>query len=319
MQKTIMFIILGLPLAFSQTRVDLRTQSKAVDFTGAALTKPMRVGNALPATCQPGEFFYNLTAISGQNLYACASSGLWKATSTSSAVLLQDFLADLHSGTLLRVGQACSTETPCIVRFGATVFRFQEAANVEVSAGTGLVYIYIDQNGVLTAGHDSLSLSCSPACATVSGIHGFPRNSVPLYTWSVVNGNWIANGGSDQRTFLSVQPITSGIGVLTVDNGMSLQLQIDPSTIARYLKSSATLTIPEIGAGACTANLTLTVAGAALGNSVAPGWPSSLPAGLVGLMWVQAVDTVAVRLCNLAASPITPPAAVFAAMVLKEL
>lgn len=319
MQKTIILIILGLPLAFSQTRVDLRTQSKSVDFTGAALTKPVRVGSVLPSTCQPGEFFYNLTAVSGQNLYACASSGLWKATSTSSAVLLQDFLADLRSSTLLKVGQACSTETPCNVRFGSTVYRFQEAANVEVSAGTGLVYLYIDHNGVFSAGHDSLSLSCSPACAAVSGITGFPRNSIPLYTWGVVNGNWIANGGSDQRTFLSVQPITSGVGMLTVDNGMNLQLQIDPSTIARYVKTSANLTIPAIGAGACTANLTIPVAGAALGNAVAPGWPSSLPAGVVGLMYVQAVDTVAIRLCNLTASPITPPVAVFAATVLREL
>jgi hypothetical protein len=35
-----------------QTLVDLRTQTKSVDFSGATSTKPMQTGSSLPATCQ---------------------------------------------------------------------------------------------------------------------------------------------------------------------------------------------------------------------------------------------------------------------------
>ena len=42
----------GIRLA-AQTQVDLRTQSKGVDFTAAQSTKPFKSGGALPATCAP--------------------------------------------------------------------------------------------------------------------------------------------------------------------------------------------------------------------------------------------------------------------------
>jgi hypothetical protein len=44
--------------ARGQTLVDLKTQSKSVDFTGATTTKPFKSGTVLPATCTVGEAFY---------------------------------------------------------------------------------------------------------------------------------------------------------------------------------------------------------------------------------------------------------------------
>ena len=40
--------------AAAQTRVDLRTQARDVDFSGAASTKPFKTGTSLPATCAAG-------------------------------------------------------------------------------------------------------------------------------------------------------------------------------------------------------------------------------------------------------------------------
>jgi hypothetical protein len=61
----------------AQTQVDLRTQSKSVDFSAASLTKPMQTGTSLPATCSVGAMFLNTTAAAGQNVYACTATNTW--------------------------------------------------------------------------------------------------------------------------------------------------------------------------------------------------------------------------------------------------
>src|ERR1700686_2114865 len=76
------FLILGalLPLAHpaaGQTEVDLRTQSKDVDFSGAVTTKPAKTGTVLPPTCSAGEIFFQLNASAGQNLYLCTNPNTW--------------------------------------------------------------------------------------------------------------------------------------------------------------------------------------------------------------------------------------------------
>ena len=78
MRTTLLSLLsLSITIACAQTQVDLRTQSKQVDFTGAAFTKPIRSGSTLPATCGNGEFFFNTAAPIGANLYACTSTNTW--------------------------------------------------------------------------------------------------------------------------------------------------------------------------------------------------------------------------------------------------
>jgi hypothetical protein len=60
-----------------QTLVDVRTQTKNVDFSGAASTIPAKSGSALPASCKLGEMFFNTTNSPGQNLYTCAPANTW--------------------------------------------------------------------------------------------------------------------------------------------------------------------------------------------------------------------------------------------------
>ncbi len=60
-----------------QTLVDVRTQTKNVDFSGAASTIPARSGSTVPATCKLGEMFFNTSNAPGQNLYLCAPANTW--------------------------------------------------------------------------------------------------------------------------------------------------------------------------------------------------------------------------------------------------
>lgn len=61
----------------SQTLLDLRTQSKSVDFSGANTTKPMKTGTVLPATCGVGEAFFQTNAPAGSNFYLCTAQNSW--------------------------------------------------------------------------------------------------------------------------------------------------------------------------------------------------------------------------------------------------
>lgn len=80
--------------------------------------------------------------------------------------------------------------------------------------------------------------------------------------------------------------------------------------------ATAILDFPSIAAGA-SADLTFTLPGAGNGQAVIPMWPPSLPAGLVGTMFVSAADTITVRLANNTASAIDYGGATFGAVVLR--
>lgn len=88
---------LGLPLflltvAGAQTTVDLRTQSRDVDFSNASSTKPSKSGTVVPATCSVGETFFKTDADAGRNLYFCTARNTWSqmaGSPTGPAALLE--------------------------------------------------------------------------------------------------------------------------------------------------------------------------------------------------------------------------------------
>lgn len=69
--------------AWTQTRVDLRTQVKNVDFSSSLSTKPVKVGTAMPATCSAGELFFKSDAPAGSNLFGCTATNTWSVMSSS--------------------------------------------------------------------------------------------------------------------------------------------------------------------------------------------------------------------------------------------
>jgi hypothetical protein len=60
----------------SQTRLDLRTQTRNVDLSNAVTTKTVKTGNTLPSTCSAGELFFNISS-GGTGLYTCAPANTW--------------------------------------------------------------------------------------------------------------------------------------------------------------------------------------------------------------------------------------------------
>lgn len=60
-----------------QTAIDLRTQSKSVDFSNSNWTRPVKTVTSLPPTCNPGELVFVSTSAPGKNLYGCTATNVW--------------------------------------------------------------------------------------------------------------------------------------------------------------------------------------------------------------------------------------------------
>jgi hypothetical protein len=83
-----------------------------------------------------------------------------------------------------------------------------------------------------------------------------------------------------------------------------------------YLTGSGTIDFTSMTAGQCKTG-TVTVAGAAAGDSIAIGWPATLNFGLIVDGRVTAADTVTLYACNQFDSLINPTSATFKVAVTK--
>jgi hypothetical protein len=270
-------------------------------------------------TIDPTTFNVTVTFTSAQT-GRCVISGQTATGGSGSGASMSSQLGDLSlvmtTSTVLTAGLNCSPSTPCNVRLGSTVFSVVTSSTVTLTAGTGTAYLYLDPSGVLTVGHN-LTLTCSTGCTAASGVTGFPVGSVPLFSWTATNGVWDANGGSDRRAFLSTRNISAGVGVVALDTGTQTVVAVDSATVPTYLSATSVLDFSSIGPGACS-DLGFGLAGAAVGDSVAPGWPAGMESGLIGTMRVSAAGTVAVRVCNFSGAALDPAAAVYRATVVRN-
>ena len=106
--------------AGGQTRIDMRTQGKNMDFSTAASTRPSKTGTLVPAACAIGETFLKTDAPGGKNLYVCTAQNVWAAQGVDAQ--LPGAGGDL-SGTLT----------------GATVVRMQSRPIAATTPVTGQV------------------------------------------------------------------------------------------------------------------------------------------------------------------------------------
>lgn len=250
MFKRFLMLCATASLALSQTRLDLRSQGKTVDFTTANFTRPVKSGVTLPATCQLADLFFQTSAQPGSNLFGCVAPNTWILQSTGSSGTGSSGTSApmgvvLSTTNTLTVGSTCSTPTPCNIRFGNTVYSFQAGATITLSAGSGVAYIYISAAGTVTVGHN-MTLSCSAGCTQQSGVAAFPADSIPLYIWSATNGVWDATGGVDFRSILSGKNTVVGLGLISAESFGTTSITIDPTLVGLRVAS------PSSASSACS-------------------------------------------------------------------
>lgn len=255
--RSIMPLLAAIAFADGQTQVDLATQSKDVDFSGAIFTKPAKTGTSIPATCSLGEAFFKTNVTPGQNLYGCTSPNTWSlmAGITGAGIaLVGDFAASNTSTAVQRIGTSCSNVTPCQIRTGSVAFTMTTPVTGTLSgtSTSGTVFWYLSPSQVLTAGHNSAAtLTCSAGCTVVTGITAFPPDAMPLWQTTFTANVWDAVNPAtmDKRAFLSRNVIASGSGVSSAaDPTTGIQtLSTDPTIVPRYFAGSGA------PAGICTA------------------------------------------------------------------
>jgi hypothetical protein len=247
-KRTPLCALAALAMCQAQTRVDLRTQSKSVDFSAASSTKPSQTGTSLPATCASGQTFLNTSAQPGQNWYVCTAANVWT----------------------VQGGVATGTYS---TTFAAATSVTVPGTTHQLGTAKLIAEIYDNGNPALVVEPDSILIN--PTTYDVLVKFATPQSGTVVLS---------AAGGS-----------TGGAG-------------------GTYLSGTATLNFPSIPPAGCASDLTFALSGAAVGDSVAGGWPS-LPAGLLGMMLVSAPNTIAVRLCNFSGGATTPPAATYRATI----
>jgi hypothetical protein len=228
--KTGMFwVLLAAQAALGQTKLDLKTQSKDVDFSGAASVKPFPAGLALPAICQPGNMFFETNAPAGANVFGCVATNTWAAESSGGTVPL----AIQVSSNVLTIGAGCAQSSICVARLGPVAYAFIAPTTITLNSGSGLVFFYLDKNGNLTAGESSATspgLTCS-GCQVVSPVLQFPPDSLPLGSWNASAAAWDPTG-IDSRAVLSAgRSFTAGPNITISQSGGNVAISASLTTL----------------------------------------------------------------------------------------
>ena len=253
--RSSILLLVAIAFANGQTQLDLATQSKNVDFSGAMSTKPAKAGTAIPLSCTLGEAFFKTNAPPGQNLYGCTSPNTWSIIGGGTAIAsLGDFAASNTSPTVQKLGASCSDATPCQIRTGSVVFTMTTPVTVALSGSStnGTVFWYLSPSQGFTAGHNSAAtLTCPAGCTVDTGITAFPPDATPLWQTTFTANAWDAINPvtMDKRAFLSRNVIAPGPGVSSAsDPTTGIQtLSTDPTIAPRYFTGSSA------PAGSCTA------------------------------------------------------------------
>jgi hypothetical protein len=232
--------------AGAQTLVDLQHQARGIDFTGAAYTKPVRQGGALPSTCMTGEGYLLSSAPAGSNLYFCLAPNAWTLQGTSSGSGSSssgggslNSLATTVNGPILTIGSGCSNSTPCNVRVGSIVYAVTNSATANLQSGSGTAYVYVSSSGTLTVGHN-LTLTCTSVCTAVSGVTGFPTDSFPIAIWAASSGTW--GSGTDVRAPYGRDLVVTSAGLISSLAQGILTISADPSVVSLRVASPASST-----------------------------------------------------------------------------
>lgn len=100
----------------------------------------------------------------------------------------------------------------------------------------------------------------------------------------------------------------------TSQEGINRNLDIIDTKVVKVLKATATLDFASAAASACSADLTVTITGALVGDLCTVGVPASVT-GSVYWCFVGTVNTVTVRHCNVTVGAIDPASGIYAVAV----
>jgi hypothetical protein len=217
-----------------QTAVDLKTQSKSVDFSGAQFTRPVKVGTTLPATCQVGEMYFKADASPGNNLYACIAGSTWAPLLTSGFTGTEQLTEFQVQGDGSELVVKCPE---CRYRIGQKVFVLSGDMTASGLTGTGgpsTIFIYLDGTGVPKFGYDGAVITGGTfsGLAGQSGVTQTPSEGIPVASCTVAGNQF--GGCTDLRAAFSRSVQAPGTGIAVVENPTTgvTTISVNPAVVA---------------------------------------------------------------------------------------
>ena len=169
--------------------------------------------------------------------------------------------------------------------------------------------------GALTiTAHGTSTWSTDLGNLTVQAAGALNLTGTATSTWTIGAGvltitsadfNADATGVHDTAIGQSGTPQAGTFSNLVANTGLTIGSGGATATITRHLSNTATLTYLAIAAYTAS-DQTIIVSGAAIGDTVVVGAPSTLNAQMMVTAFVSATNTVKVRLYNPTAGSITP-------------
>jgi hypothetical protein len=165
----------GSGLLTAQTAVDLRAQSRNVDFSAAAATRPFKTGATLPASCQTGESFFKTDAPAGKNLYVCTATDTW---SQLTGLTVVDVLnTGPGAAEILKTEPGATTVTARQMLSGEGLVVSQQTDTVAVESDTAITPRYA-------------TATTAPSGACQTGRDQFVRTAGFPHVYACVDGAW---------------------------------------------------------------------------------------------------------------------------------
>jgi hypothetical protein len=232
--------LLSLGMAYGQTMVDLRTQSKSVDFSAANATKPFKSGTVFPSICSVGEIFYKTDAAAGANVYACTATNAWtlegqglpsvsgnsgRSLSTDGVNIMWsapggDIVGPIASATVTQIqGRSVSAAPPLsgqALIWNTNTNRWEPQPVSGGGGGSGISML--SQSGDLVVARASTSSLTIGATCSVSTPCNVRFGSL---VFSIISGATASITGGTGVAYVFV----SSSGVLTVGHSMTVQCQ----------------------------------------------------------------------------------------------
>jgi hypothetical protein len=195
----------GLASYGQTTQINLATQGKNIDFTGAPFTRPVKTGTALPGTCSPGDLFFKTDAAAGQNLYGCTAANTWLPQSVSAPAGLGDPGANgIVLRTAVNTTSAVSAPVGAIVGTSDTQTLTNKSINAsEVNSGTL-------SGARLPAFSGDISTSAGSSATTLATV-----NSSPGAYGDSTHAVQLTVDGKGRITAVSQVGISGGGGAIT--------------------------------------------------------------------------------------------------------
>lgn len=213
--------LLAYTTAEAQTRIDLSTQSRHVDFSEALSTRPFKIGSALPSVYTTGDMFFHTNASPTNVIYACTATNTWVLQSSGS----QLNISEGEIGILTRTSDGLVSRT--------------------LAAGTGLAIG--DGNG--QTGNPRISADIASQAESEAGVASGKlmtpeRTAQAFAAWSPIpaltgnSGKVLTNNGT--TTSWTRAPALGCTGTQTLANG-SATIAADSQHICVSPSSSLTL------------------------------------------------------------------------------